>query len=198
MAKNNTRVRWVNLFLSNKWMKFFMTKNTHGNYIKPMFSLIPLMVMILFCLFSTRTLKIINAKKFTCYDSIIYSIFSFAFLWIVLAVFYRSQLFDFFTFFGLTVLFLGTTAYYFARFGLLVSLHYNIGATFAMRPKTIFTSFLFVKFSQWFDFFASETLFCYSWFRHGFFLTKKLCFEPLESQSLCGSFYINRKTGFVK
>ena len=46
-----------------------------------------------------------------------------------------------------------------------------------------------IKISYWLNFFAFRALLCYDLLRHALFLTKRMCFEPLQGRSLCGSFY---------
>ncbi len=55
--------------------------------------------------------------------------------------------------------------------------------------QIIFRDTIFIKLRKWFNFLALRTLFCYGLLRHGFFLIKKLCLEPLQDQFLCGSLY---------
>ncbi len=47
----------------------------------------------------------------------------------------------------------------------------------------------FIKIGKRFSCFTSTAFFCCNLLRHGFFLHKKLCSEPLQAQYLCGSFY---------
>ncbi len=62
-------------------------------------------------------------------------------------------------------------------------------AYFAGAFKAICPVFIFAKISKKFSFFAFSASFCYSWFRHGFFLTKKLCLEPVAAHTAVGSLY---------
>lgn len=71
----------------------------------------------------------------------------------------------------------------------------NFVASLTLTTIPISLGSILVKSRQWLNLFALRALFCYDWFRHGFFLCKKLCFEPLESQPLCGfsSLYHNSR-----
>ena len=66
-------------------------------------------------------------------------------------------------------------------------------ALLTLVKKSILSCATFRKFGSGLELLAGTTSFCYSWFRHGFFLIKKLCLEPLQTQYLCGSFYNNIK-----
>ena len=62
-------------------------------------------------------------------------------------------------------------------------------ARFAIMMKSALVRFVSIKFGNRLNYLAFRTFFCYDLLRHGLFLSKRLCFEPLEGRSLCGSFY---------
>ena len=68
----------------------------------------------------------------------------------------------------------------------------------ARRIQSIFFMLVFIKFRRLFCVLAFRTFLCYGWFRHGFFLIKKLCSEPFRPQYLCGSSYYNDSVVGVK
>ena len=64
-------------------------------------------------------------------------------------------------------------------------------AQFTRRIKTIYLLFIFVKFTNSLNFLALRASLCFNWFRHGFFLIKKLCSEPVAAHTAVGLFYNN-------
>lgn len=68
-------------------------------------------------------------------------------------------------------------------------------AYFTPRSIAICITYIFVKFRQWFDFFAFRALFGYALLRHGrISLIERLCLEPVARHALAvGSLYCNRK-----
>lgn len=65
----------------------------------------------------------------------------------------------------------------------------RLSAFLANAVMPVFHCSVFMKFRDFLNFLAMTALFCYDWFRHGFFLLKKLCLEPLQAQYLYGSSY---------
>ena len=63
---------------------------------------------------------------------------------------------------------------------------------FTLRIKSILSTLVFIELINFLELLAVPASFCYNSLRHGFFLCKKLCFEPLEGQPLCGSLYYIR------
>ncbi len=59
-------------------------------------------------------------------------------------------------------------------------------ANITMSYATVLGPVVPVKLRNVFNFIALRTLFCYDGFRHNQFPKNWLCFEPLESQPLCG------------
>ena len=86
----------------------------------------------------------------------------------------------------------------FAFFGLLINFPKLFITQFANRLMAIFSFRGLMKINNRLNHLASPACFCYNWFRHDFFLIKKLCLEPLQGQSLCGLFYNNEDERFVK
>ncbi len=71
-------------------------------------------------------------------------------------------------------------------------------ALLTKRLYSLFRLFSFMKFNQGFNLFAFSTLFCYGWFRHGFFLIKKLCLEPDTAHTVPAWFIVSNQRGGVK
>jgi hypothetical protein len=71
-----------------------------------------------------------------------------------------------------------------------LSIHFiSLATTFTARgTKPIFFLFVLMELRNGLNFLALGTRFCYDLLRHGFFLIKRLCLEPLQTQYLCGSF----------
>ncbi len=96
-----------------------------------------------------------------------------------------------------------------AFFALFIAFQYNFAfvclvivflgfgeAYFAIVAKPILSTTVFVKFRDRLSFFAMGTSFCYDLLRHGFFLSKKSCLEPVAALTAVGSFYyIGNKVG---
>ncbi len=106
-------------------------------------------------------------------------------------------------FFALPMTFLGNFTFFclimaFVCSLTLFALSVSLCANLASPIKTIFRPTVFAKLRSWLIFLALAASFCFSYFRHGFFLFKKLCFEPLQTQYLCGSLYYNNSWGGVK
>ncbi len=152
------------------FMNISMTRNTNGNNIKPAFWRITGM-MILFCLyFTVMTTQSIGTGQFASPNSS------------------RHNLFCFMSFrMPNTVALISFLAFSFAFFCLVIIFF----ADFAFIAMSIFSCMVFVKFRDCFGLLATSASFRYDLFRHGFFLTKKLCLEPLQTHYLCGSFYNN-------
>ncbi len=172
----------LNLFSMNKKMTF----RTNRNYIVAVFYVITVMMVIfrsLVIAFDTfqstwmRNHSIFYPLTDTCRGNFLMSVF-FVCLARGLQPFFASQIFfcDFSTFVRFVI--------FFHILPLVIFV-----ALFTYGLPAMLSSFSPMKFKQSFNFFARRTFFCYGWFRHDFFLIKKLCFEPLEGQSLCGSFY---------
>ena len=148
-------------------MNLSMTMNTNRNNIKPAFWCITGM-MILFCLhFTAMTTQSVGARQFATPNSSRHNIFRFMPFRVPSAVALISFLAYSFAFFCLVILFF---------------------TDFAFIAMPIFSCVVIVKFRDCFGLLATSASFCYDWFRHGFFLIKKLCLEPLQTQYLCGSF----------
>ena len=168
-------------------MKRCMTLFAKRHYIKSFFFFVAVMVIFSCWFCAEKTTSCFCRFQYTHFDCIFDSVLSFNFLLVIFAIFSRAlpscwTSLEFATFFTIS---------YFAFFGISVYLASLIFTFFAIPTKTIFSRFVFKKFINRFYFFAFGTFFCYGWFRHGFFSLdlERLCFEPLEGRSLCGSFY---------
>lgn len=107
------------------------------------------------------------------------------------------------TFFGLTVGFFSSLAFIALFVSLLASpaifaLLIGCLTTLALRMQPVFGRTVFAEFRDFFNFLAFRASFCFNYLRHGFFLIKKLCSEPLQTQYLCGSLYYSSSFGGVK
>ena len=169
-----------------------MTTFANRNNIEPMLWLVRPMV-ILFCLFTTSTPVMTCREQFARFNGITNFGSGFYLFGIVFAITFVSLL----TFFSLIILLSGLFAFFglvilllvfFVFFGLVIL----VRAIFASRLQAVMVGTVFMKLRQWKDLFAFRTSFGYNWFRHFFFLNKKLCLEPSGSNALpLGSFYYN-------
>lgn len=103
-----------------------------------------------------------------------------------------SVLFSFFVCLLVLFEFIGRLIFnspFFVLFSLSLTLliYYCANLTFILFSQS--RVFAIVKFSEGFNFFAFVTSSCFNWFRHGFFLTKKLCLEPITAHTVVGSLY---------
>ena len=186
-----------------------MTFNTNRFNIKPMLFGVAFVVMVLLSLFPARTFQAIWAGQSIKSDSSINDIACFYLICInnsVSLVGFSCDIFALFT----TAVSVYIRAYQFfivlimtsySSFTFTAFMIYFIGdfsTTFALPLETVFCTAILRKFSDWFNLLASAALFCYDCFRHGFFLIKKLCLEPLQTQYLCGLFYYTNYSGGVK
>lgn len=71
-------------------------------------------------------------------------------------------------------------------------------ARLAISTKPVLCAAIFGESRNRANFFARTALFWYDRLRHGFFLLKKLCLEPLQALRLCGSCYYIISAGGVK
>ena len=151
-----------------------MTKNTQRSNIKLMLRLIAQAMMVFLGLFAAGTTKLRCWEQFTKSNSITNS---------------RAGLVSFGK---LNVIFnIATFLHTFPLCCLLVLTNSLYVACLAFIMVTIFANFVAIKLRNRLEFLALRASFCYSWFRHDFFLIKKLCLEPLQTQYLCGSLHCN-------
>lgn len=121
-------------------------------------------MMILFCLFGAIiAFQGICPRKSAISNSIMQGIVSFGLFRIKFSMFAIIFTMFHFTFFTLMILFLVITH-----------------TRFAISSITIFKTFIFVKFRQWFAYLAFVTLFCYDDFRHNRFSKNGYCLEPIH------------------
>ena len=165
--------------------------------------------MIMFCLFITPfTCHIANFFELALSNSNNNSLLSRIFFWIFhhpSFLFFGPNQSSFFCFSIFTCFFsiffasLNYAPFYFCFFGLIMFSVIFLFTDFTVRDKTIFVSATPMKLRQRFNFFTLRTSFCYNRFRHGFFLIKKLCLEPVTKYAfVAGLFIIQQKKEGVK
>ena len=177
-----------------------MTFYTQWNNVKPLALLVTALVVILLCghFLALNTLETGCLREFSANNSIIDSIFCFSFCFIIVAVF-SMTLFPDRTF--CKFLIVSFTFFTVAKYGFPLS--FQVSVMFAI--EMVFVIFLmalsaicleakgprriFIKCREHFFGLALAASFRYSWFRHGFFLIKKLCLGPIAAQTVVGSFY---------
>ena len=162
-----------------------MTSFTNWDNIKLVFTFVSFMMVIFLCYCKAKiTHQRFRRNKFSYSDGVFDRIFCFNLFWMagfVLFFIFSSLLFAFIRLF---ISFSPTLICFFARFC-------------AIRFSVIFSPALFAtiisraKLRKWLNFFALRTSFCYDLLRHGFFLVKKLCLEPVAAHTAVGSSYIN-------
>ncbi len=167
-----------------------VTRNTDRNNIKPLLLGIAFVVMVLLCLFATRTQKGIWSGYFIEANSVTDSVSCLSFAFMQAPVSLSAHL----TFLCLVIAFTGSFTLLTASvqfFGGLrvVALLVGFNASFTFTLVSILVARVIVKLRDWLKLFASVASFCYDWFRHGFFLIKKSCLEPSGSQPPYGSCY---------
>ncbi len=165
-------------------MYFDMTNATCRDDIKPMSGRVGGM-MIFLRPGSALAAKSIRAREFTILHSVINNIMGFPLFRILLLVFCGGFMVDYSAIFGPSVSPHGLSISCFALCGLLVLFI----ASLAIRFVPIFSAAILIKFQQGFNLLALRALLRYDCLKHGFFLYKKLCFEPLQTRYLCGFLY---------
>lgn len=185
-----------------------MTFDTYRNNVKPMLSSISFVMMVfLGLLWAVMTLEGICLRYFSCLHGIAYCIMSLIPIRMIVAIpflcVFMLNCFSIFrltlpVFFGLPVSLVGPFMPCLAFWTVGISFFNNLAvgrfsirfmAYLAIAGMTIFFRSILVKFRQRLVFFAMGTWFWYSWFSHNQFLNNWLCFEPLQTQYLCGSAY---------
>ncbi len=181
-------------------MQKLMAFYTQRNDVEPVVLFIALMVMILLCgnFLAFITLKTRRSWEFSANNSIVNSIFCLSFVFVVMAVF-SVALFPGSTFRKVLIVLFAFCAV--AKFGFPLSFQvfavFAVGMTFviflvafsAISLEAKGSRRILIECRKRFFGLASRASFCYSELRHGFFLVKKLCLEPLQAQYLCGSIY---------
>ena len=190
-----------------------MTLITYRNNIKPMLFGIAIVVVVMLCLFATRTSFGSNLGQSTSLDSNCYSLTSHFLFWMLRYI----LLFCEFAFFALPV-FLGRQFPFCTcvplgpdKFALCALAVFSKGfkdtcvsfSRFWIFPATYFTRraqrvrfvIILAKLRSRLNFLALRALFCYDLLRHGFSLIKKLCFEPSRNQLPCGFSSLYHKSG---
>ncbi len=172
-------------------MKIFMTRHTNRLNVKSMFFGVPFVVVVLSSSLATFTQQGIDFSQLALKNSSLYGISGIYFFWVIglLVIgmakcpsFPRSCLS------GLTFFALFTS---FTRCFIFIGFSITYYAFLTPRAKSVPPRFVSVKLRNWLNFLALGTRFCYDLLRHGFFLIKRLCLEPLQTQYLCGLFYYN-------
>lgn len=193
-----------------------MTCNAFRNNVQPMFLGIALIVMVLLCLFSAVASQSCNMRQASVFYGMIDSFPCLISIWMFFLV-SMDDYFEFVCFLVYPVLLysmrhlaiaiassssfstiLITSVRHDSLLTLVVRSFIFAAAVFALSSITIFGRMSFVEIRKWLNCLALRALFCYGWFRHNQFLTNWLCFEPLESQPLYGSFYYTTFPGGVK
>ncbi len=184
------------LFPMQKLMTFYAQWHNGKPLSLPVAGLV--VILLCGCFLALDTLETGCLGKFSANDSIIDSIFCFPFRFIGVAVFSMG----FFPGRTFCKFFIVSFAFFAVAKGIF-SLPFQVPAMFAIGVTFVIFLVAFsaisldakcsrgvlVKFRKLFFGIALRASFCYNVLRHGFFLTKKLCLEPLQAQYLCGSFY---------
>lgn len=186
-----------------------MTRSAYRNNIKPMLFSVTFVVMIVLCLFATRTSKVIGTSQFTISDSVVNCIYSLNLQFILSLILFSVSTYCFFpffslgiffamvivqlsSFFGLRIFFVSATMCLLAFFCLGIFLYSFATAGFTGRMKVIFGRFIFIKFRWRLKFFASTTSFRYDYFRRNL-SPVKIMLEPVVGYTpAVGSFYYSR------
>ncbi len=171
-----------------------VTTIAHRYHTKSMFFFVAWVMIFLRLLLAKITRERICWSHFSRFNGIFNTVLGFNFFLVVFAIFSRTFS-SIWTFLEFAALFAVRRFAFFCASVFLISYSF---ALFASRMKTVFPRLVLVKCTNWLIFLAFIASFCFNWFRHGFFLIKKLCLEPLESQSLCGSLYYISLFGGVK
>jgi len=195
-------------------MLFYMTNSTKCNNIKPVLFGVAFVMVVMNSLVSATTQSGVCRKEFAgSYSGLNGHTRLFSYWISIFRVISLLARFIFVAFAKIAKIFFSRIFAFRAFCGCLsfygapIPLHGSFSRlTFAVNSCATFTAIRFAKwisftcteFGNIFDFFARVTLSCYNLFRHGFFLIKKLCLEPLQTQYLCGSFYYNRDMYNVK
>ncbi len=165
-----------------------MTYYTDRNNVKMVFFLITKIMVIVFCLMlAKKTFEHGNSLYLNISDCITNcSIGTNLFLMRIVKLTISSTccLFAFFCFIPLLIAFIISYSSFFCLPIFLLCIGFT---KFTLKKISIFCGFAFRKVQNWFILLAGTASFYYDWFRHSFFLTKKLCLEPLQGRSLCGS-----------
>ncbi len=202
-------------------MKFSMTNTADRDNVEPIHLRITFVMVVNTCLATTQTLVLFCWKYLTSSDKgvdytmgldsrfVFQSIpslassygtgadvrFSIIFLnrpaMLALSVCLFKIISGFLAFFASFVFKICKQLFFFTSFGSLPLSDKSTTAYFAGVAKAVFFSPIVIKFRNSFNLIATGASFCYDLLRHGFFLIKKSCLEPLQTQYLCGSFYIN-------
>ncbi len=181
-------------------MNTFMTFNAHGNHIEPVFWLVAFIVMVFLCLLATLTKKAVRARHFATRNSVINTTTCCKFLFISLV----SCSLPLFAFGSAPAFMVAYTVCFGLPIGFCIFPHIFFvvwpcfSARFTTVVKTVGITAIFVKLRNVFYFFAVAASFCYNWFRHGFFLFKKLCLRAVQTQYLFGSLYITNSCTFCQ
>ncbi len=171
-----------------------MTNITNRNNNKPMFWFIAGMMVQCSCFITTRALQRLGWNQVFSKYSILNNVLSFNFFLISFAIFSRT-LSSSWASLLFAAFFIVAQLAFFSMSVFSISLSFAI---FASPIKIVFSRFVLKKLTKGFNFFTSSTFLCYDWFRHGFFLIKKSCLEPLQDRFLCGSSYYMLNSAGVK
>ena len=180
-----------------------MTKNANRNNIKSTPRLIAV-VMVLFCLFTTRANHCFGRDQFPRSYSIAYSRAGFEFPRHFKNGFFKRLFlgspagFGFsivaaicFSLFGFTTFSRVFTNVYLPFVSFSIIFTSIVSTIFAIVLMPIFICAVLVKFSEWFDLFAIKTSFCYDMFNHNQLLYSWFRLGPITAHTVVGSFYYN-------
>ena len=174
-------------------MDFMMTRNTNSFNIKPMLFSIAFVVMVLLCLFTTGAFKSAWLGNSVETNSVADCVSGFSFFRMHCPCFSLALTSCYFSFFASIVFCLYNSFPFLVGFcpispllALIVFSTTMFVADFTLPLQAVFSKAVLLKLRNGFNLLATATSFCYDGFRHGFFLFKKLCFEPLQTRRLCG------------
>ncbi len=149
---------------------------TNRKNIKPVFGFIPQIMMIMLCRLKAQiALKCFDFGQSTSNYGAANSISRSCFFRVVNTIMSRSRTASNFALFRLLIMFSVSFS--------LILIRAIIITYFTITTFAGFFGAVFIKIRKRFNFFAFRTSLCYDWFRHGFFLYKKLCLEPFTGQS---------------
>ena len=182
-----------------------MTTFANRNYIELVFFRITHVMMIYLCSnIAIRTIINRGVRYFSSSDSITKILGNIAFMFVFFVPLFPMCQKEIFSFFCLHPFYMNLLPMFaidvFAscrpsNFAFIISRNTLFTITSAFR----FSYFAGIIFRDGLNFLAFRALFCLNWFRHFFFLNKKLCLEPFGSYILpCGSLYYNNSFGGVK
>ncbi len=176
-----------------------MTRNTNRNNIKPMLFSMAVPMMVFFSLVGAiMAFKLCWFGQISFYNFVIYCTSCFSALWITNVIQSRLLLIVCFTPIGFVILLAGFNYVSTTYFGRIIILTRDIRAFFAIVSTSVFSTFIFVKFRQWFDLLAFDTFSYYDLLGHNRLLIRRLWLEPVSGDiPVSGSLYYLNNLPFV-